>query len=118
MRASWAPALEALHRGAHRTDARQGIGEQPWPGRSLPYFSQDRAALLAALIRQYFLVMLFRACAESLACEHAARLAVMQRADKNIAEHLQVLNNQYRQQRQSAITEELQDIIAGGLYLD
>ncbi|MEZ5591860.1 MAG: F0F1 ATP synthase subunit gamma [Gammaproteobacteria bacterium] len=94
------------------------LGEQPWPGRSLPYFSQDRAALLAALIRQYFLVVLFRACAESLACEHAARLAVMQRADKNIAEHLQVLNNQYRQQRQSAITEELQDIIAGGLYLD
>ena len=89
------------------------LGEQPWPGKSLPYYTQDRQELLAALIRQYFLVTLFRACAESLACEHAARLAVMQRADKNIAEHLQELNNLYRQQRQAAITDELLDIIAG-----
>ena len=91
------------------------LGEQPWPGRSLPYYSQDQQALLAALIRQYFFVTLFRACAESLACEHAARLAVMQRADKNIAEHLANLNNQYRQQRQTAITEELLDIVAGAV---
>jgi len=90
-----------------------GVFQTPWLGRSLPYYTQDRQALLAALIRQYFFVVLFRACAESLACEHAARLAVMQRADKNIAEHLQELNNQYRQQRQAVITEELLDIVAG-----
>ena len=89
------------------------LGEQAWPGRSLPYYTQDRQELLAALIRQYFFVTLYRACAESLTCEHAARLAVMQRADKNIAEHLQELNNLYREQRQAAITDELLDIIAG-----
>ncbi len=91
----------------------RSFGEQPWPGRSLPYFTQERRRLLAALLRQYFFVILFRACADSLACEHAARLAAMQRADKNIAEHLQALKGQFQEQRQTAITEELLDIVAG-----
>lgn len=93
-------------------------GEQRWPGRSLPRFTRDRQQLLAALLRQYFFVTLFRACAESLACEHAARLAAMQRADRNIAEHLQELDGHFRQRRQSVITEELLDIVAGAEALD
>ena len=49
----------------------------------------------------------------SLAYEHTAWLTAMQRAGKNIEEHLQELNGQYRQQRRAAITEELLDIVAG-----
>ena len=46
-------------------------------------------------------------------CENASRLASMQAAERNIAEHLDTLNAQYRYQRQHAITEELLDIVTG-----
>lgn len=51
--------------------------------------------------------------AESLASEHASRLAAMQHADRNIQERLEELRAQFRQQRQLAITTELLDIVAG-----
>ena len=89
------------------------LEQQAWPGRGTPLFTIPRKKLLSALIRQYFFVTLFRACAESLAAEHAARLAAMQRASKNIDEHLQYLNRHYQQQRQNSITEELLDVVAG-----
>lgn len=119
-----APAGRSLYRPHHRQllpvdlSRFRPLGEQRWPGRSLPYYTQDRQQLLSALLQQYFFVTLFRACAESLACEHAARLAAMQRADRNIAEHLQELNGRFQQSRQSAITEELLDIVAGAQTLD
>lgn len=90
----------------------------PWPGRALARFSQPRAELLAALARQQLFIGLFRACAESLACEHAARLASLQQASRNIDQHLQALNSQFQQRRQDAITEELLDIVAGAEALD
>jgi F-type H+-transporting ATPase subunit gamma len=89
------------------------LGRAPWPGRARPGSGQTGERLLTSLLRQFFFVTLFRACAESLACEHAARLATLQRASKNIDEHLQTLDGRFRQRRQTAITEELLDIVAG-----
>lgn len=89
------------------------ILKEPWPTNMLPTYSMASEPLFAALIRQYFFVTLFRACAESLASEHASRLMSMQTAEKNIQERLQQLDSSYRQQRQDAITEELLDIVAG-----
>jgi F-type H+-transporting ATPase subunit gamma len=68
---------------------------------------------LAALIREYLFVSLFRACAESLASENASRLATMQRAEKNIGEMLDTLKHSYHQLRQEGIDAELFDIVAG-----
>ena len=76
--------------------------------------AQGRAAdLLAALLREWFFVELFRVCAESLASEHASRLLAMQTAERNITDRLAELNTVYRQQRQEAITSELLDVVAG-----
>lgn len=83
------------------------------PGRSLPGYAADRTALLPALLREWLFVELFRACAESLASEHASRLLAMQAAERNIADRLAELNVTYRQQRQEAITAELLDVVAG-----
>jgi F-type H+-transporting ATPase subunit gamma len=69
--------------------------------------------LFAALIREYFFVSLFRAIAESLASENASRLSSMQAAEKNIEERLEKLNTRYHHLRQSSITEELMDVLAG-----
>jgi F-type H+-transporting ATPase subunit gamma len=86
---------------------------EAWPTRMLPAFTMDWERLFAALVRQYLFVSLYQACAESLASENASRLAAMQGAEKNIEERLAVLQAQFRQQRQTAITEELLDIVAG-----
>lgn len=84
-----------------------------WESRSLPTFTMAPARLLSALLRQYFFVSIFRACALSLAAENTSRLAAMQAAEKNINERLDQLKTSYQQERQAAITEELLDIISG-----
>jgi F-type H+-transporting ATPase subunit gamma len=87
--------------------------ESAWPPRSFPTFRLERPRLLSALLRQHLFVTLFRALAESLASENASRLAAMQAAERNIEERLAELTMQYHQQRQSAITSELLDIVSG-----
>lgn len=89
------------------------LAQRPWQSRRLPTYTADWSTLFAALIRQYFFVALYRACAESLANENASRLAAMQRAEQNIEDHLAELTMLFHQLRQSAITEEILDIVAG-----
>ena len=84
-----------------------------WQSRSLPTYSMASEQLLSALLRQYFFVSLYRACALSLAAENTSRLAAMQAAEKNINERLDQLKTLFQQERQAAITEELLDIISG-----
>lgn len=89
------------------------LTQKPWPNHVLPTFSLDAERLLAALIRQYLFVALFRACAESLASEHMMRLRTTQAAEKNIQERHGELIAEYRGRRQDAIDAELLDIGAG-----
>ncbi|RMF27257.1 MAG: ATPase F1F0 subunit gamma [Cyanobacteria bacterium J083] len=89
------------------------LQKQPWQSKSLPTFTMPEQQLAAALFRQYFFVSLYRACAESLKSENTSRLAAMQMAEKNITERLEQLDIDFNQQRQTTITEELLDIVAG-----
>ena len=89
------------------------LQQQKWTSHSLPTFTMNQDKLAAALFRQYFFVSLYRACAESLKSENTSRLAAMQMAEKNIAERLSELNMEFNHQRQTIITEELLDIVAG-----
>ncbi|UCE30624.1 MAG: F0F1 ATP synthase subunit gamma [Burkholderiales bacterium] len=87
--------------------------QTPWPSRGRPMHTMGREALLASVLRQYLFVVLFRACAESLAAEHGARLAAMQAAEKSLGERGDELAQQYRSKRQELITAELLDVIGG-----
>ena len=87
--------------------------EEPWQSSSLPTFATDRRRLLSRLVRQYLFVSLFRACAESLASENASRIAAMQSAEKNIEDRLDDLRRVFNHIRQTAITEELLDVVTG-----
>ena len=91
----------------------QDLEQKPWPSRAIPFFTMDWNRLFSSLIQQYLFVSLYRAFAESLASENAGRLASMQAAERNIENLLEELNSQFQQQRQSSITEELLDIVAG-----
>jgi F-type H+-transporting ATPase subunit gamma len=84
-----------------------------WPTKSLPEVIEGAPAALQGFIRGYLFVLLFQACAESLASENASRLAAMQRAEKNIEEMLVDLNGRFHRRRQESIDEELFDVISG-----
>jgi F-type H+-transporting ATPase subunit gamma len=83
-----------------------------WPSRVIPMYTVDTEHLFQSLIREYLFVSLFRALAESLASENAARLASMQVAERNIEDRLKSLTSQFHQCRQTAVTSELLDIIS------
>ena len=85
----------------------------PWPTKSLPEVIGDTELTLKALVAEYLFVSLFKCCSESLAGENTSRLAAMQRAEKNIDELAEELNQTFRRLRQSSIDEELFDVISG-----
>ncbi|MEO0648305.1 MAG: F0F1 ATP synthase subunit gamma [Cyanobacteria bacterium J06650_10] len=89
------------------------LAEQPWPSRCRPVVFHQQAPLFSSLFRQFFFVRLYRACVDSLASENTHRLASMQMAEKNVNERLENLHRLYQQQRQTAITSELLDIVSG-----
>ncbi len=92
---------------------RHNLAELKWPTKKLPQIIGLPKVTLAALISEYLFVTLFRAFAESLASENAGRLEAMQRAEKNIKELLEDLNNKFNRLRQNSIDEELFDVISG-----
>lgn len=92
---------------------RHDLVNLPWPTNNLPEVMNSGEQTLRALIREYFFVSLFRACAESLASENASRLAAMQRAETNIDELQTELKRTFQRLRQSDIDEELFDVVAG-----
>lgn len=85
----------------------------PWPGRCLPMLGASRATTFTHLFRQYLFISLYRALAQSLASENAARLMAMQAAEKRILETLDDLQTLFREERQAGITSELLDIVSG-----
>jgi F-type H+-transporting ATPase subunit gamma len=91
----------------------KSLAALPWPTKSLPEVIEGEQGVLSAFIRGYLFVLLFQACAESLASENASRLAAMQRAEKNIKEILEDLNRTFHRIRQESIDEELFDVISG-----
>ncbi|HEX7126898.1 MAG TPA: F0F1 ATP synthase subunit gamma [Thermodesulfobacteriota bacterium] len=91
----------------------QRLAGEPWPSRTRPTYTMDADRLLAALVRQHLFVSIFRAAAESLAAEHAARLSAMQAAERNIEERLEALTAESRRVRQDTITAELLDLVSG-----
>jgi len=89
------------------------LTELRWPTKSVPQIIGRTTAALQDLIREYLFVLLFQACAESLASENASRLSAMQRAEKNIEDILEDLNGKFHRIRQESIDEELFDLISG-----
>jgi F-type H+-transporting ATPase subunit gamma len=85
----------------------------PWPTKHPPEVIEGPTPALPSFLRGYIFVLLFQACAESLASENASRLAAMQRAEKNIDDMLVGLNRDYQHTRQEMIDEELFDVISG-----
>lgn len=91
----------------------EALAKRRWSSRSLPTFSLPPERLFAALIHSFLFAEMFRAAAEALVTENAARLARMQQAEQSIDDRLEQLNAETRSVRQSEITTELMDVIIG-----
>ncbi len=92
---------------------RSKLAAVTWPTKRLPEVIHGVEPVLRALIRGYLFVLLFQACAQSLASENASRLAAMQRAEKNIKDTLEDFSRTFHRLRQGSIDEELFDVISG-----
>jgi len=91
----------------------RNLTARPWPSRHLPMFTLDPRQLFSTVVRQYLWSSLYRTAAESLASEHASRLAAMQAAERSVEEHLEIQHGEFRRRRQAAITGELLDVLTG-----
>ncbi len=89
--------------------------ERRWPSRSLPDYSMSPDALLASLVRSHIFASVFRASAEAMVTENAARLALMQQAEQSVDDRLEEVRGEMRSVRQTEITNELMDVIIGHL---
>lgn len=89
------------------------IVQLKWPTLNLPEVMGEKEQTFLSMVREYLFVSIFKACAESLMSENAARLTAMQRAEKNINELLEELTITFNRVRQESIDEELFDIVSG-----
>jgi F-type H+-transporting ATPase subunit gamma len=81
-------------------------------------FEPDAERLLAKILPMYVEVTVCRALLESIAAEHASRMAAMDAATTNAQDMIEHLTLVYNRARQSAITSELMDIVGGAEALD
>ncbi len=76
-------------------------------------FEPEAEKMVDDLIERNLTVNLFSVILENIASEHGARMTAMENASSNAGEMIKDLNILYNRKRQSAITTELIEIIAG-----
>ena len=76
-------------------------------------FEPDELVILDCAVKEYVAGMIIAAVRESFASEVAARRCAMDSAGKNAQQMIDELQLEYNRARQSAITQELTEIVAG-----
>lgn len=76
-------------------------------------YEPSMEAVFNYLVPKYVEMMIYAAVVESATCEHAARRMAMENATDNAREMLDKLSLTYNRARQSAITDEIIEIVAG-----
>ena len=96
-----------------RAEWLKSLATHRWVTPALPMTGGNWRELYSQFVRQYLFVTLYRALAESLMTEQAARLRAMQTAERNVEEMIDALDLQHHQTRQGTITAELLDVVSG-----
>jgi F-type H+-transporting ATPase subunit gamma len=76
-------------------------------------FEPDKETIVRELIPKTLRIQLFKAILDSFASEQGARMTAMQKATDNAKDLLKALNISYNKARQSAITNEILEIVSG-----
>jgi F-type H+-transporting ATPase subunit gamma len=80
---------------------------------SLVEFEPKDPSVIDQIMHHYTKSLLFSKFAENAACEHAARMISMDLATKNTKKLIESLRLRYNKARQSIITDEIVEIVAG-----
>jgi len=78
-------------------------------------YEPDMQTILSKLLVKYFHTQIYTAILESIASEHSARMVVMKNATDNAYELEKKLTLQYNRGRQTAITNQIIEVISGSL---
>lgn len=81
-------------------------------------YEPDRESIINELLPRSMEVIIYTALLDSVAAEHAARMAAMENASRNADEMIDALTLKYNKARQTAITKELLEIVAGAEALN
>ena len=81
-------------------------------------FEPNRAKILNELIPKSLSIQLFKAISDSIAGEHGARMTAMHKATDNASELRDQLKLTYNKARQTAITNEILEIVGGAEALN
>lgn len=81
-------------------------------------FEPGKTEILYDLVPRAVKTQLFKACLDSLASEHGARMVSMDKATENAGELIEKLKLKYNQARQAAITGEILEIVGGAAALE
>ena len=84
---------------------------------ALTIYEPSEESVLEYVIPKYVNTVIFGAMVESAVCELGARMTAMDSATENAKEMIDSLNLVYNRARQSAITQEITEIVSGsGIY--
>ena len=81
-------------------------------------YEPDESEALGYIIPMYMNSLIFGALVEAVASENGARMQAMDSATSNAEEMIDTLSLQYNRARQSAITQELTEIVAGASAIE
>lgn len=88
--------------------------EKPAGGYTNPIeYGPSAEEVFSYLVPKYIELMIFNTCIESATCEYAARRTAMENANDNARDMLSDLQLEYNHARQSEITDEIIEIVAG-----
>ena len=76
-------------------------------------YEPDAQALLDGLLARYIESQVYQGYVENKACEMAARMVAMKNATENAGQMIDDLQLLYNKARQTAITQELSEIVSG-----
>jgi F-type H+-transporting ATPase subunit gamma len=76
-------------------------------------YEPDARELLTGLLTRYVESLVYQAVVENNACEQAARMIAMKSATDNAGDLIDDLQMIYNKARQSAITQEISEIVSG-----
>jgi F-type H+-transporting ATPase subunit gamma len=83
-------------------------------GETLDYiYEPDPQTIFSRLLPQYLEIQIYQALLESVAAEHAARMAAMDSATKNAKDMIESLTLKLNKIRQAAITREIIEVVGG-----
>ncbi len=96
-----------------RRNAANANGVEEIKLRAMMNYSPNEEEVLDSIVPKYLASVIFGALQQSAASENGARMTAMESATSNAEELIEKLGLQYNRARQSAITQELTEIVAG-----